>query len=217
MMRTAAHRSRYLIVAAFLATGACTSNGSEVTETTPATVADTNPTEITPSTVTEDTSSVLAVLPDRSGPARETTGSVPHIQIDAELVPEVDAELRRRAYLLPGVEQRPTVISLPGTDALWLADDLELARPDVLLSGREFGHIHPDGSLHLWLPVERAEEVEATKWGELHPWAERDDFWDGTVMLFTPESQDEVDVSIQLIVDAYNYIVGADLDPTDFE
>lgn len=216
-MRTVARPSRYVLVAALLATGACTSSGSEVAEDPEVTIAVSSPTETTLAPVTEDTSSGLAVLPERIGPARETTGSVPHIQIDAELVPEVDAELRRRAYLLPGVEQRPTVISLPGTDALWFADDLELARPDVLLSGREFGHIHPDGSLHLWLAVERAEEVEATKWGELHPWVDRDDFWDGTVMLFTPESQEEVDVSIQLIVDAYNYIVGAELDPADFE
>ncbi len=61
-----------------------------------------------------------------------------------------------RVFLIPGVEERESQLSLPGARALWLADDVELARPEVLQSGREFGHIHPDGSLHLWLPVERA-------------------------------------------------------------
>lgn len=159
----------------------------------------------------------LAVLPVRDGPRRETTYSVPHIQIDAVPVPEVDAELRRRAFSLPGVEDRESDLSLPGARSLWLADDLELARPDVLLSGREFAHIHPNGSLHVWLPVDRAVEVAETKWGELHPWVGREDFWDGLVMVYTPETLDEVDVTMRLLVDAYNHVTGAELDPATFE
>lgn len=139
------------------------------------------------------------------------------MQLDAVLVPEVDAELRRRAFSLPGVENRESEISLPGARSLWLTDDVELARPQVLLAGREFAHIHPDGSLHVWLPVERAIEVAETKWGELHPWVGRDDFWDGLVMVYTPESLEEVDITMQLIVDAYNYVTGAELDPAAFE
>lgn len=158
----------------------------------------------------------LAVLPVREGPREETTNAVPHIQINAEPVPDVDAELRRRAFLLPGVEDRESQLSLPGARSLWLADDVELTRPEMLLAGREFAHIHPDGSLHVWLPVGRAIEVDETKWGELHPWAGRDDFWDGVVMVYTPETLDEVDVTIRLIVDAYNYVTGADIDPEAF-
>ena len=142
---------------------------------------------------------------------------MPHIQIDTEPVPEVDAELRRRVLLIPGVEERESQLSLPGAQSLWLAEDLELARPEVLPTGREFGHIHPDGSLHLWLPVERATEVAETKWGELHPWVDREDFWDGVVMIYIPETLDEVDVAMQLVVDAYNYIAGANLDPATFD
>ena len=158
----------------------------------------------------------LAVLPVRDGPREETTHSVPHIQINAERVPEVDAELRRRAFSLPDVENRESEVSLPGARSLWLADDIELARPEVLQAGREFAHIHPDGSLHVWLPVERAIEVAETKWGELHPWVGRDDFWDGLVMIYTPETLDELDITMRLLVDAYNYVTGADLDPATF-
>lgn len=159
----------------------------------------------------------LAVLPTRDGPRRQTTNNVPHIQLDAKKVAEVDAELRRRVFSLPGVEERESQLSLPGARSLWLADDVDLARPGVLQAGREFGHIHPDGSLHLWLPVDRAEEVAETKWGELHPWVDRDNFWDGVVMIYTPETLEEVDVTIQLVVDAYNYIAGATLDSADFD
>lgn len=152
-------------------------------------------------------------LPVRDGPRRETTGGVPHVQLDAPSVPEVDAELRRRAFLLPGVEDRASVLSLPGARGLWMADDVEVARQDVLGGSREFAHIHPDGSLHVWLPIERALEVDRAKWGELHPWVERDGFWDGVVMVFTPETPAEVDVTMRIIVDAYNFVTGGDLDP----
>jgi hypothetical protein len=90
--------------------------------------------------------------------------------------------------------------------------DLDLAMPEILPAGREFAHIHPDGSLHVWMPVDRAEEAAEKKWGELHPWVDRDDFWDGVVMIYTPETLDEVDVAVQLVVEAYNYITGANLD-----
>ena len=155
------------------------------------------------------------MLPEREGERRQTTGSVPHIQLDAEPVPEVDAELRRRAYLLPGVEDRDSVLSLPGARSLWISEEIDLARPDVIAAGREFAHIHPDGSLHVWLPVERATQVHQTKWGELHPWVDREGFWDGVVMIYTPETPAELEITMGLLVDAYNFVTGESLDPSE--
>ncbi len=154
-------------------------------------------------------------LPVREGPRRQTTGSVPHIQLDAELVSAVDEELRRRAFQLPGVENLPSDRSLPGARGLALSDDLDLARTDVIAGSSEFAHIHPDGSLHVWLAVDSAIEVDDKKWGELHPWVGRDGFWDGVVMVYTPETLDELDITIQILVDAYNFVTGASLTPDD--
>jgi hypothetical protein len=67
----------------------------------------------------------------------------------------------------------------------------------------------------VWLAVDSAIEVEDKNWGELHPWVGRDGFWDGVVMVFTPESLDELDVTIQILVDAYNFVTGATLAPAD--
>ena len=156
-----------------------------------------------------------AALPERPGPRRVTSGSVPHVQLDAELVPELDAELRRRVLLLPGLETGESTISLPGATGLWLSDETPVVRRDVLGLGREFAHIHPDGSLHVWLPEVRAIEVHDTQWGELHPWVSRGGFWNGVVMVFTPESPSELDVTIQIIVDAYNFVTGADIDAAE--
>lgn len=69
----------------------------------------------------------------------------------------------------------------------------------------------------MWLPVDRAVEVTTTKWGELHRWVGRADLWEGMVMLYHPETLEEVDVTMQILVDAYNNVTGADLDPADFD
>ena len=105
--------------------------------------------------VTEPTSSLesgLVPLLERSGPRTQTTGSVPHVQINVESVQAVNGELHRRSFALPGVENHPTIVSLPGATGMWLGDGVPVTQPEVIVAGREFAHIHPDGSLHAALP-----------------------------------------------------------------
>lgn len=148
-----------------------------------------------------------APLPARAGPRPQVSPGMPHAQIGVTAEPAVDRELRRRAYALPGVLDRPTVVSVPGARALWLADEVELLRPEALLRGREFAHIHPDGSLHATLPPERAREAIAAGWAEPHPIAEYLGV-PGLVMLYTPRTMEELNVVVALIVDAYNFVTG---------
>ena len=42
----------------------------------------------------------------------------------------------------------------------------------------------------------------------------RDGFWDGVVLIYTPDTQ-ELDVTIRILVDAYNFVTGAALTPED--
>lgn len=146
-------------------------------------------------------------IPRRSGPRPLTHKGMPHAQIDVLPVPDVNAELFRRVFALPGVTNRPTVISVPGARALWLDESLPLAHPEAIVAGREFAHIHPDGSLHVSLPSERAREAIDTGWAEPHPMAQYMGN-DGMVMLYTPRSLEELDVIFQLIVDSYNFVTG---------
>jgi phospholipase/carboxylesterase len=136
---------------------------------------------------------------------------MPHSQLGVVPEPVIDRELRRRAYALPGVLDRPSVISVPGARALWLADDVELLRPEAILRGREFAHIHPDGSLHATLPPPRAQEAIHAGWAEPHPIAEQLGM-PGLVMLYTPRSNDELVVVIELVVDSYNFVTGRSSD-----
>ncbi|KAA3663402.1 MAG: phospholipase [Chloroflexi bacterium] len=156
-------------------------------------------------------------LPERAGPRTKTSGTVPHVQIDVEPITAVNDKLFQRAFTLPGVEDRPTIVSLPGARGMWLTDDISLAHPEAIVSGREFAHIHPDGSLHAPLPYERALEVAEKGWGERHPWADEREGWDGLVMLFTPQSMEELDITFQLIVESYNHVTGQTVQAADFE
>ena len=211
-------QARYLSLGVFLLVAACSSDTPQAAdEATAAPTTEAVTAESTADSTASSTSDGLTVLPVREGPRRQTTGSVPHIQTDAVPVPDVDAELRRRVFSIPGIDEGESSLSLPGARGLLLSDDLELARPEVLPGGREFGHFHPDGSLHLWLPVARALEVDEKKWGELHPFVVRENFWDGVVMIYVPETAAEADVALQLVADAYNYIVGVELDPASFD
>ncbi|MEM7111927.1 MAG: luciferase family protein [Chloroflexota bacterium] len=165
----------------------------------------------------EPPDATVSPLPERAGPRTQTTGTVPHVQIDVEPVTAVNDELFRLAYALPGVENRPTIVSLPGARGMWLSEDIAVAKPKAIVNGREFAHIHPDGSLHAPLSLQRSLEVEATGWGERHPWADQRDGWEGFVMLYTPQSMDELDITFQLIVESYNYVTGQTIQASDFQ
>ena len=156
-------------------------------------------------------------LPERANPPPYTSSRVPHIQVGVEPVPAVDAALMQRVSMLPGVVIRPTVVSLPGAKGLWLLEDVPLARPDVIVRGREFAHIHPDGSLHASLPPKRAQEAVTAGWAVWHPWAQQRSGWEGFIMLFTPLSMQELEVTFQLIVDSYNHVTGRTMHAADFQ
>ncbi|MFQ5945333.1 MAG: luciferase family protein [Anaerolineae bacterium] len=131
-----------------------------------------------------------------------------------EAVPEVNAELFRRAFALPGVENRPSTFSLPGARGMWIGENVQITQPDQIVSGREFAHIHPDGSLHASLPHDRALEAVEAGWAEPQPIAEQLGV-PGLVMIYTPQSPEELEAVLQLVVDAYNFVTGQGLDVSD--
>ena len=144
-------------------------------------------------------------LPRRVGPRPPTMQGMPHTQIGVRPVPEVNAELFRRCFSLPGVVNRPTIVSVPGARALWLDDSVTHIRPGLIVAGREFTHIHPDGSMHLTLPPERARAAIDAGWAEPHPIA-RQMGLEGMVLVYTPRTFDELEVLWNLVLDAYCYV-----------
>ena len=155
------------------------------------------------------------ILPMRKGLPPKVTLDIPNRQIDVKPVPEVNEELFRRAFALPGVENRATILAVPDVRGLWLNDRISLIHPEIIRRGREFAHIHVDGSLHIALPTERAREALRARWAFPHLMSNQEG-WEGFVLLYTPQSMEKLDSTFQLIVDAYNYITGWSVRAQDF-
>jgi hypothetical protein len=150
-------------------------------------------------------------LPNRPGPPPRTTPSNPHTQLDQQPSdPSIREQLARRLFGLPDVEERPTLISVPGARALWLKDDVPPGPPEAFMIEREFAHLHPgrDQSLHATLPPELAQEAIDTGWAELHPVARLGLIPATTVMLYAPRDAIELEVVYGLVRASYHFAGG---------
>ena len=133
-------------------------------------------------------------IPERETPVPRTTNAVPHMQIGVQPIPEISEALLRRIAEIPGVEFQDTVLSMAGAVAFWLEADMPLARPDAIVRGREFAHMHPDGSLHASMAPDIAERAIAAGWAIKHPWSGQREGFDDFVMIYTPLSESELAV-----------------------
>ena len=143
----------------------------------------------------------MNALPSRPGPRPTTTPTNPHTQLDQQPPDGVQRErLAAVAFALPGVEERPSMISVPGARALWLAEGAG-GPPEAFMIGAEFAHLHPgaDQSLHAMLPPELADEAVAAGWAEIHPVARRGLIPMNAVMLYAPRDDVERDVVESLL------------------
>lgn len=155
-------------------------------------------------------------LPKRTTAIPRTTDGVPHVQIGIEPIPELSSELLNRVAKLPDVKIAPTVISLPGAMGFQIERNVELAAPEVIVGGREFAHLHPDGSLHATLPPKLAKTAVSTGWAISHPWSNRRPGWEGFVMIYTPQNDDELNVVFELVVASYEFVTGREVNESAF-
>ena len=147
-------------------------------------------------------------LPTREGARPKTTNSVPHVQIDFAGTEELSAQLSKRVANFPGVNLGPTRVSLPGAVGFQLGSDVPLARPEAIVGGLEFAHLHPDGSLHASLEPNLAVAAIEAGWATAHPWANQRGIWEGFVMIYSPTNAAELDVVTQLVEESYTFITG---------
>ena len=152
-----------------------------------------------------------SVLPKSSGSRPKTTPTNPHTQLEQNPEREVVDELATRVFALPGVEERPSAISVPGARALWLREELPAGPQEAFMIGREFAHIHPmpDGSLHAALPPEVAQEALRKGWAEQHPVARMGYIPQNVVMIYAPRDAQEIEIVARLVDEAYRYASGA--------
>ncbi len=152
-------------------------------------------------------------LPTRETPIPETTNGVPHVQLGIEPNQELSEKLLERVAQFPGVNTGPTRVSLPGAVGFQLEDGMFLAHPEVIVGGREFAHLHPDGSLHASLEPDLAQEAVQAGWAVAHPWAKQRKGWGGFVMIYTPTNVEEFDIVLELVAQSYSYVTGRAIIP----
>lgn len=147
-------------------------------------------------------------LPRRAGEAPRTTTPTrerpfPHQQLDQRAPVDVQELLFQRAARLPGVRVGRSLVSLPESRAFHLDEHHTAGPREAFQRGTEFAHIHTDndGSLHLTLPPDLYAEVLAKGWGEPHPIS-------GTMMLFGPRDEDELEVAWRILEASWRWASG---------
>ena len=149
-------------------------------------------------------------LPERAGQRPATTPTNPHTQLDQNPEEVLVRELAQKVFALSDVEERPSAISVPGAQALWLRDEVPAGPQEAFMIGREFAHIHPlpDGSLHAALSPELAEEAIEKGWAEQHPVARMGYIPPNVVMIYAPRNAGEIEIVAGLVTESYRYAGG---------
>ena len=152
----------------------------------------------------------MLTLPQRQGKKPKTNYRQPHEQLDQIPPPEVYAKMKSQVFDFEFVERRPSVISVPGSEALWLQEEGGHSCAEAFMRGNEFAHVHPpyDGSMHMMLPETDVAELLERGWGELHPLVQEGRMPPTTVMVFGPRDDGELDEILRIIDASYKFARG---------
>jgi phospholipase/carboxylesterase len=146
----------------------------------------------------------------RAGDRPAVSWTIPQQQLSDTSPPEIQEQLFTRISTWPGVDTRPSAISVPGARgfAVERAEDAPL---DAFLVPRagEFAHLHPDydGSLHLALPPALAADAVAKGWAVTHPWASVR-LAPGFVLVYGARDAAELDTVTGIVATSHAYATG---------
>lgn len=149
-------------------------------------------------------------LTPRAGLRPNTTDCAPHEQVSQNPDAAMHRKFKESAFDFPFVERRPSIISVPGAEALWLPHDHAHGCRESFMLGNEFAHVHPayDGSMHLMLPVECTRELFAKGWGEPHPMVAAGMIPETAVMVFAPRDEAEIETALEILATSYDFALG---------
>ncbi|MEL6627777.1 MAG: hypothetical protein AAFQ92_19800 [Bacteroidota bacterium] len=153
----------------------------------------------------------LENLPSRSGARPATTNTNPHTQLTQQPndLSHINS-LRVWAFELADIEQRPSLVSVPGSIAMFMDQAHSCKSCNAFMADTEFAHFHPhpDYSLHLGLPEEDAKVIIAKGWGEWHPLIKRGYLPPNIIMMYAPRTEEELAVTKFILGHSYAYAKG---------
>ncbi len=149
-------------------------------------------------------------IPPREGPRPVTTPCAPHTQISQNPDAATARAFRDRAFDFPFVIRQPSMISVPGAEALCLEHGRGCGCREAFMIGREFAHVHPpqDGSLHMMLPEDAVPGIVDLGWAEPHPMATAGAIPPTAVMVYAPGNAAEIEIVVDLLRISHAFACG---------
>ena len=154
-------------------------------------------------------------LPAREGERPRTGDAVPHLQHSHKSPDEIREALKAWVLeTLPDVREEDTRISVRTTRAFWLEESVPVRHDDAFMppaGGREFAHLHLDGSMHLCVSEEATEEIVRRGWGEPHPLKEQGV---NEVLFYASRNVQDLEIAKRAVAEAYWYATGRTTEST---
>ncbi|MEM1259226.1 MAG: hypothetical protein AAGH81_11895 [Bacteroidota bacterium] len=153
----------------------------------------------------------LDTLPKRKGERPLTTNTNPHQQLEQQPDDLSYVErLKKWAFKLAHIEKKPSLVSVPGSIALFMEAAYSCTSCNAFMADTEFAHFHPhpDHSLHLGLPTTDAQVIIDKGWGEWHPLIERGYLPPNMIMMYAPRNEEELEVTQFILNHSYDFARG---------
>ncbi|NER13516.1 hypothetical protein GWK08_08715 [Leptobacterium flavescens] len=149
------------------------------------------------------------ILPLREGETPEIGKVPPQLQYSDKSPREIYKKLHDWMFsTFPKVRKEATRISVPTTVAMWLDENEDVGHIDAFMippGGREFTHLHLDGSIHTIVATEVENEIMDKKWGVRHM------FYDQgikEILVYAPRDENDLEVIKKVIIKSYEYATG---------
>jgi len=148
-------------------------------------------------------------LPERQGGAPIIGQVPPQLQFSDKSPLDIYQKFHDWMFsTFPKVRKEPTRISVSTSIAMWLDENEDVGHIDAFMppsGGREFTHLHLDGSIHTVVRTKIEDEIIAKKWGVRHMYYDR-----GVkeVLIYAPRNEEELNIVKTIVIKSYEYATG---------
>lgn len=152
-------------------------------------------------------------IPERKGEAPEIGQVPPQLQFSDKSPRDIYHTFHDWMFnTFPKVRKEPTRISVPTSIAMWLDEKENVGHIDAFMppsGGREFTHLHLDGSIHTVVDTETEEEIIRKNWGVRHMYYNQ-----GVkeVLVYAPRNLEELEILKTITIKSYEYASGLKFD-----
>jgi hypothetical protein len=148
-------------------------------------------------------------IPQRQGEAPQIGQVPPQLQFSDKSPRDIYKKFHDWMFnTFPKVRKESTRISVPSSIAMWLDENENVGHIDAFMppsGGREFTHLHLDGSIHTVVGTALEDEIINKKWGVRHMYYNR-----GVkeVLVYAPRNEEELEILKTIVVKSYEYATG---------